>query len=212
MREAVEPDSVGTEVVGRDFHATPTGRVGSAFMSFGLAGLSAFMGSVLLGRGEIIGAAFVAVALWSGWAGMRWLYRLRSREPAVSLTADGIVDRISLGGDVFIPWSAVTAVSGDDSVMEIHLRPESEVRVPMGRRLLGWSRQRPASVYVLPTRLLDTHAYAVHAFTREWHESLVLEDVREGRLRGNDAAGLHHPGLGGESPGVRRVTKELGDE
>lgn len=172
-----------TERVERDFYPRSWSRVGSLGFSLGLGGFSAFAASVLLGRGDLLGFAFAGIALWSGSTALRWFRSWKQGRPAISLTEDGILDGTAPGAPTFIPWSDIESVSDADGSSILRLRADARVRVPFHRRVLGWLTRRPKLEYVLPTRLLETHHSAVESFISEWHESLLLERVKDERAR-----------------------------
>ncbi len=171
------------ERIERDFYPTRWTRLGNVGLSLGCGGFSAFAASVLLGRGELIGVAFAPIAAWGGWMAFRWYLRWRRGGAAISLTEDGILDGTGLGAPIFISWADITSVYGGDGSTTIKLRGDARRRVPLQRRLLGWLTRKSGDEYVLPTRLLDTDHRAVDSFIADWHESLLLEKVKEDQAR-----------------------------
>ena len=172
----------------RDFYPKRWSALLSAGINGGLAGFSALLAVLLLGRGDPLGYVAGVNALWMVWATRAWYRRWRTHGPSIAMTADGILDGTGLGAPTFIPWADIASVSGDSAGTELLLREDSTVRTPFHRRFLGWLTRRSRSQYFIPTRGLETHHFAVEAYLREWHESLLLDSVvdRKGSLASGD--------------------------
>ncbi len=189
MSETSVSTHLAPEQTERDFYPTRGSRFLSVLFAAGLGGFSLFMAAVLLGRGDPYGIGFAAVAAWAGTMTVQWFHRLRGDRPSLALTDEGLLDGTALGAPIFIPWGDIGSVSGDGSSTTLELRDDSHIRVPLVRRLQRVILRRPPGAYVILTKMLDTPSFAIEAFVREWHESLLLEQVNAEKKRFHRGSG-----------------------
>lgn len=150
-------------------------------MSLGLGAFCSYAAFALLSRGDAIGYGFVGVALLAAWSTVKWLRRWRRRQPAISLTEQGIVDGTGMGRPTLIPWPSIESMVYEGKSLRIRLFDDGSVRVPVAMRMLATAARRSHREYLLPTALLDTPGEVIAAVAGDWHESLLLEEVRAER-------------------------------
>jgi len=130
---------------------------------------------VALGR-----VLFGTLSVWAGSISVRWLLRLRNREPRLALTSEGIMDRISLGRPIRIPWEEIKSIEGtSNGTLEIEVEDTSRLGLTLQRRFLAkfLRRSRRAHV-VIPVRLLSVPAPEIIDRAMEFHEARLLHEVR----------------------------------
>jgi hypothetical protein len=170
-----------TETEDVELHPARWNAPASTVMSLAIGGFSVYAAFVLLGRGDMTGLSFAALAAFLGVASIRWIRRWMSREPNIVLSSDGILDGTALGRPQLIPWTDIASVTMDDAGVTLILRADSQVRIPLGRRLLAVLARKPKRAYMLPTRALDVPSPVINAVIATHHESLLLDEVRAGR-------------------------------
>ncbi len=165
----------------REFWPARSNAWGSVVMNVGVSAFSAFAAVTLLGRGELLGYAFGAVAAATAWGALRWIRRAARSRPSVTVMDDGLIDATSMGAPTSIRWSEVASVVPVRAGVELRFIEGHSVRLRLHQRLLRLLGGRPRGSCIVPTSLLDTPAGEVGEVVREAHERWLLESVRDAK-------------------------------
>lgn len=125
---------------------------------------------------------FGAISVWGGSISIRWLLRLRNRQPRLTITSEGIVDRTSLGSPVRIPWEEIKSMEETSKgTLEIEVKDPKILGLSLQRRFLArFLRRNPRADVVIPVRLLSVPTMDIVNRAIGIHEARLLNEVRGG--------------------------------